>query len=48
MLLAQFTRTQRWSSIDPILSITSLLTGALLCERRDKHVCLALSHNQRQ
>ena len=39
MLLAQNTRTQRWSNVEPTLSIMSLLAGARLCERRDKHAC---------
>ena len=39
MLLAQNTRTQRWSNDEPTLSITSLLAGARLCERGEKHAC---------
>ena len=39
MQLAQNTRTQRWSNVEPALSITSLSAGAGLCERRDKHAC---------
>ena len=39
MLLAQHTQTQRWYHIEPILSMPSLLAGALLCECLDKHVC---------
>ena len=39
MLLAQHTQTKRWFSIEPILSMPSLLAEALLCEFRDKHAC---------
>ena len=42
LLIARDTQmlAQRWSNVEPILSIETLLADELLCERCDKHACL--------